>query len=438
MKKISACLLAAGLLAGPSFLSSAEPQGETPSAAYRPQKRTLDNGLTVITTRDESSRTSALHIYIRGGQRIEPEGLAGLSFMTTRLCLEIPDQNKMQDLMDQATVLHMSVQQDFSRITVSCLSEYLEETLALVASILRKPLFSGIRIDRIKKDMHRRAQAERDEPSVEAHLALLGHFWRETPFAGSFYGNALSIDTIKKRDITAFYENNMLTGQMVVSAVSDLANEKIAALVERQLGTLTAGALPRPPLPPRPRPEFGEFFIEKQSHQALVAVGYALPPLNRRNYLLTSLLETLLGKGVGSRLWPLRAKEKLAYNVNARVSRFLSGGLLEAYLETDASQQQEALDSLILRMDELHRKGVDEAELAVTRTFTRAMQMRGSETKQDRAASLGWMETLDLGYDLLEQLPSEIESVSAAEFNAFIREWLAPEKRAIVIVGPKQ
>lgn len=430
---VSTVLLAAALLGpGPGRTDSVF-QEDHPSPAV---KRVLENGMTVITAQDDSSRATALQIYIRGGQGLEPEGRSGLAFLTTRLCLEIPDQDKIQDLMDQATILHMSTREDYSLVTVACLTEFLDDTLGLVASIMRKPLFSGIRIDRIKKNMNRRAMAQREDAPGEAHLLFLTHFFQGSPFSASIYGDEPALETIRKRDIQNFYEKSMRTGHIVAVGVSDLESEILTETIAKHLGTLPGGARPEPPLPSPPPPESMRRHVEKDTRQTLVAAGYVMPPLDRRTYILTSLLETLLGKGVGSRLWPLRTVQKLAYNVNSRMFSFRAGGLLEAYLETDADRREEAVAALTTVLDDLYDNGVNEEELAITRTYTRAMLLRDNESKTTRAATLGRLETLGLGFDLLEHLPREFDTVTTAEFNAFLREWLNPEKRALVLVGP--
>jgi len=403
------------------------------------EKIVLENGLTAIYEKDISSKVSIFQIFIKGGKRAEPEGKAGLAYLTTRLAIEIPDQNKLQALMDQATHLYIACTEEYSLVTIASLSENLENTLKITSQILGKPLFSNIRIERIKEQMTRSRKMELDEPAIAAHYTFADIFMAGTPFAGQIYGSETSLRSIKKKDIRSFYENHFLTGNMVFSISTDLEKQIILDLIKKFFGDFHGGKLPGPKLLSfSPISEAKEQFIDKDSTQAHISAGYLLPQLSPRNYLLATLAANLLGKGVGSRLWPLRSEKKLAYNVYSRATYFSAGGILEAFIETENTKQDTALDSFIRVLDELYSEGVTEEELNMTKSYSKALFLRNNETKESRALTRGNFEIIGLGCSYFEKFINEINTVSAEEINTFIRKVLAPEKRVQVISGPKK
>ncbi len=403
------------------------------------EKIVLENGLTVIYEKDISSKVSVFQIFIKGGKGAEPEGKAGLAYLTTRLAVEIPDQDKLQALMNQATHLYIVCKEDYSLITIACLSENLDNTLKITSQIMSKPLFSNIRIDRIKKQMTQSRKMESDEPVIAAHYAITDIFMAGTPFAGPIYGSENSLSSIKKKDIISFYENHFLTGNLVFSVSSDLEKQTILGLIKKFYGDFHAGKLPGSKLLLfSPISEEKDQFIEKDSTRSHISAGYLLPQLSPRNYLLATLTTNLLGKGVGSRLWPLRAEKKLAYTVHARATYFSAGGIFEAFIETEHTKQESALDSFIQVLDELHSNGVTEEELSMTKSYSKALFLRNNETKESRALTRGNFETIGLDYSYFAKFIDEINTVSAEEINPFIQKVLAPEKRFQVIIGPKK
>jgi len=403
------------------------------------EKIVLENGLTVIYEKDISSRISVFQIVIKGGKWAEPEGKAGLAYLTTRLTIEIPDQNKLQALMDQATHLYMSCTEDYSLITIASLSVNLEDTLKITSQILSKPLFSNIRIDRIKKQMTRSREIESDEPAIAAHYTFTDIFMAGTPFAGQIYGSENSLRSIKKKDIISFYENHFLTGNMIFSISTDLEKQTILDLIQKFFGGFHAGKLPGPKLLSfSPILEEKKQYIKKDSTQAHISAGYLLPQLSPSNYLLAYLTANLLGQGVGSRLWPLRSEKKLAYNVHSRATYFNAGGILETFIETENTKLDIALDSFTHVLNELYSGGVTEEELSMTKNYSKALFLRNNETKESRALTRGNNEAIGLGYNYLEKFIGEINTVSAEEINTFVRKVLAPEKRVQVIIGPSK
>jgi predicted Zn-dependent peptidase len=149
------------------------------------------------------------------------------------------------------------------------------------------------------------------------------------------------------------------------------------------------------------------------------------------------MVENLLGKGVGSRLWDLRYIEKLAYNVNAQTTMMKDGGILEAYLETDKEKKEVALEALKKVLSSLFEKGITEEELEVTKINAKASFLRENETKEIRAANLVSFEALGLGYEFLSGFFLEIDAISLDEINTYIKDILNPEKGVEVVIGPK-
>jgi len=400
------------------------------------EKMDLENGMHLIYENNTSSRITVVQMFIPGGKRVEPDGKAGVAYLTTRLTLEIPDQDKIQDMMDQATRLYMACRNDYTLITIACLSENLEDTLKLTSQIIRKPLFSGLRIDRIKKQMDRRRAIETDEAANTAHFAFTDIFFNSTPYVGPVYGSEKSVKAIKKRDINQYFENYFLTGNMYFSISSDLEKKSITELLEKYYTDFPGGRLPDPEPLTFSAIENSTKKIPKDSRQTFIAAGFLLPQISRRNYMLAYITDTYLGKGVGSRLWELRAKEKLAYNVNTRITYSRAGGILEAFLETDNINQAKAKSALLKILDEVCTEGMTEEDLRMTKAYAASQFMQHNEVKEDRTRTLGYMEMMGLGFDYFADFLPEIESVSLQEINSFLKEILAAPNRALVILGP--
>ena len=410
-----------------------------------PEKTAFKNGLTVITQTDGASTVTVLELLIKGGKKAEPAGLEGISFLTTRLALEIPDQSKVQELMEKSTRYMMTSRGDWSAIHIECLSENLDSTLRIVIQILKDPLFSGIRIDRNKDSMNNARKMERDDNINLGHLAQLGAFFRGAGYDGSVYGQEDSLKKIRGRDVQSFFGVRFLPDNMILVAVSDLDSPKLIEILQKHFGSLP----PRTKVAASPSPvqsdaaatqggtrDLKDTLIEKETKQALVSAGFLLPPVSARNYALATLLENLLGRGPGSRLWRLRSDEKLAYNVSAQMTIMKDAGMLETFLETDSAKQGLARAALTKKLGEFYEQGVAADELVETKALLRANYLRTNETKDRRAATLGSYEALGLGYDFFLKYPQELNAVTLEEINAFVREYLSSEKAHFVTVGP--
>jgi zinc protease len=406
------------------------------------QKELFENGLTVVTQKDPSSAITTLEILIKGGRRSEPPGQEGLSYLATRMALEIPDRTSIQDVMEKSARMTMISRGDYSLLHLECLSEYLDSTLKILSGILKDPLFTAIRIGRIVGFMTDQIKIESDDNFNVGHLALLRALLRAQGYAGSVFGEAEALKKLRSRDIEAFYNTYVTPENMIVVSISDLGREALLPTLKKYLGDLKPRKGPVLTRGQRRNEDRrispSEEFLERDSAQTLVASGFSLPPISEKNYALAVLAESLLGRGPGSRLWPLRAEKKLAYNVNARATPMIEGGLLEAYLETDFSKTQAAREALASVLRDLGDRGIAPDELQIAKTFARADFLRSNEPKSSRSLTLGSFEALGLGAGYFERFLENMNGVTLGEINNFLRTVLDPANEAKVLVGRKK
>ena len=401
------------------------------------QKRVLENGLTVILERDESSANTVLQILIKGGARAEPPGKRGLAFLTTRMSIEIPDSGKAQQLISLATWAYASAGGDYSLIGIECLSANLEPSLKVLSQIFLDPLISGIRVDVTKQFMDHQGRVEEDDSVRLGHLAALRAFFAGSGYEGSMYGHKASLEAIKNKDVSEFYKNDFVGSNIIMSFASDLPENVLLDLVGRYFAGIPTGhSIVLPPISTS-EPEEKTIQLERDTEQTFISLAYRLPATSRRSFALASVLESFIGKGQGSRLWALRAEMKLAYNVNCRATQMQEGGIIEAYLETDTAKRELARQSLHSVLADLCQSGITEEELLYAKNSAKTDFVRDSETKSGKAGISAFFEASGLGLEFSGSLLSEIDALSLAEVNSCIRDVLAPEKALEVVIGPR-
>jgi zinc protease len=411
-------------------------RGEKGPAAASISRRALDNGLELVFQRDASSALTILTLAIKGGQRDEAEGQAGLSFLTTRLLLEIPDNQSAQLLMQQSSSTGMASLGDLSLISLEAISSNFDRTVDIMTGPWLDPLFSGLRVDRVKKSMLHRGQLQLDDPQGMSREAQFAAVFGTTPYGLPVRGTEASLESLSGHEVSDFYRTHFRAGNIVLVVISDLEEETVAGILEKRLRDVPRGeAVPPAPLKPFPdaaRPTY----LDRKTNQTVISYAYRLPALSARNYALAVLAESLLGQGVASRLWPLRQKEMLAYNVGAVATLNREAGILEAYLETDEARKDRAAARLREVLTEAWERGVGSEEMATLKAMARADFWRDNETRTRRAPNLAYWEAVGLDAEFYFRLPEEVDAVTVAEFNAYLRASLDPERASRVVVGP--
>ena len=397
----------------------------------------LTTGIPLHFQQDFSSSSTSVVLAIRGGKGAVPAGKDGLAYLVTRLAVDIPDERKARDMLSQAGRFSVSVLEDGSFIKIDCLSEYLEPTLKTAAAIIQDPIFSSIRIDRIKTMMTPQAGRQEDNSAVLAHQAVLEAFYGGRGYGGALYGNAPSLKSLDRKTVFGFYEEHFASNRIFFSAVSDLPFEKVSDLLEKSFTRAAVGTREsvadfqdRAQVPENPNLE-----LTRETQQTYVGRAYPIPEFSRRSHVLALIGEALLGKGPGSRLWPLRGRDRLAYSVDAVYTPNRDGGVLIAYIETQNAKAGEAAAALENELRHLREHGLTRDEFEAARMTARSHFLRANESKESRAMTMAVLEILGLGAGLFHSLAEELEAVSLEDMIDFLRDVLDPERELRIVVG---
>ena len=426
-----ALALAAALLAGPA--GAAGPASPWKSA---PERFVLATGIPCLYQKDTASPTTVVGLFIGGGKSAVPQGFDGLAAISTRILLEIPDEGKVQDLMSQATRLTYVCLEDGAAVVIECLTEHLENALKVSAKIIQDPLISGLRVGRAKETMKAYGKMEEDDAVTTGRNTTFAAFFGGRGYGSLLYGTEATLEVIGRKDVAAFVKRSFVKPNVFFGVQTDLDPEPIRRLLERFFDGIPDGQAPEAGRQDPVLPDDRDVTVTKDTKQSFVGRAYALPRGSLADMARGVLLETLLGKDPGSRLWGLRVDDRLAYAVDADVTWMKTSGLLIAHLETDRSRAADAAAALERLIDGLRSSGIAEEEMAATRTVARNRFLRDTEAKAPRLRTLGLFEGLGLGPTSVAELFAAIEAVTREEMEAYVREALDPSRALRITVGP--
>jgi zinc protease len=401
-------------------------------------KITLPNGITVLVNRDENTSLTSARILIGGGVLTETAADNGITNLMTKMLLKGNDSLTADQITDRLDFLGASVSadcfRDYSAISFTSLTENFDEVLTIISRSLVSPTFPEEELARLKKEMEGAIKAS-DDNQTQASGKL---FWK-TVYGDQGYGlptlgTMESIGRLTVDDLKQHFQKFVGGKNIIFAIATDLPTQRIGDLAQQKLGAVKPEAETIVP-PPLTRQTEKTGFISFDRNQSFIFMGYALDRPTSAEVPCLALLNELMGKNVGSRLWPLRQVEKLAYAVYSLYSLDKYDGVFQAAIGTDTSKVQQALTSLNREWDRLIKDGVGADELANAKISLKNTTIFSIDRKATRAANMAYYEYIGYGYRYPLELMAAGDRIGVNEMNDFIRRNLTDDRKYLSVVG---
>jgi predicted Zn-dependent peptidase len=260
------------------------------------------------------------------------------------------------------------------------------------------------------------------------------------------YGSFVDLEAASLADALEFFDHYYAPANAVLCITGDVDGDRARELVERHFGVIPARAVP--PVPDCSEPVIDEERrVEKPDPMApmpALAVGYRVPdPIGEVDaYLAAVVLCDVLADGDASRLYQRLVKtDQLATHVGGHLGTF--GDPFDVrdptMLQLMAYHPAATVDQLLAAIDEevdAAAEGVDAAELERVVTTMASSHLRRLDNLLQRAMAMAAFEQQRGRAELVNELPAGLANVSPGDVAAAAREWIRPDRRAVLAVVP--
>lgn len=350
------------------------------------------------------------------------------------------DANEFHDrLADTGAELSSGALRDMAWVALRSLSDpqYLEPSLELMREVLARPRFDGDAVTRRKANALVHIKREQQSPSAVADKAFYKAVYRDHPYASPLSGTEASIAALERADIVGFHGRFYVARNATIAIVGDLSRKSAEALAERLSAGLKSGD-PAPALSPVAALESAlDQRVEFPSIQSHVLIGQ--PGLKRGDPDYFPLLvgnHVLGGGGLVSILFDeVREKRGLSYSVNSHFSPMSELGPFTASLQTDNSQEGEAVAVLREELRKFITAGPTPAALeAAKQNLIGGFPLR-IDSNSKIVEYLSMIGFYGLPLDYLNTFTKNVAEVTVEKVRSAFERRLDPEKMITVIVG---
>ena len=407
-----------------------------------PVRTCMPNGIPLNIIHAGEQDVVRLDLLFKGGSWQQPQKLQAL--FTNRMLREGSRLYTSADIAEKLDYygawLELASSTDHAYITLYSLNKYFAETMEIIASIVKEPLFPERELNTVVETNIQQYLVNSTKVDFIGHRSLLKSLYGESHPCGRF---AVENDyrKITPKMLIDFYEKVYHKDNCSVY-LSGKVTDDIVHVVEMSLGidgfggeenSATSHACPI--LASADKRIFTEY---PDAIQSSVKMGNVTITRSHPDYLKLRVLLTLFGGYFGSRLVSnIREEKGYTYGIAAGLLFYPDSGLLVISSETANEFVEPLIHEVYCEIDKLHHELVGKDELSVVKNYMLGEMCRSYESPFSLSDAWMFIQTSGLDDDFFNRSVEAIKSVTPAELKDLACRYLCKEKLKEIIVGKK-
>jgi zinc protease len=407
----------------------------------------LSNGLELLIVERHGLPIVTLDLIIKSGETLAPKGRDGLGSIaasmldegtTIRTALQLAGE-----LAEVGAALGADAGLESASVSLTTLTRHVDHALDLYADVILHSSFPEKELNRLKLERLAQLQARNDDPEqLAADVFPRLIYGVEHPYGRPQLGTVGSIRSITRDDVVAFCKQVMVPANCALVIVGDVRAAAITAALEGRLGKLAPGPAPKQPAvsaPPSASPTNRTIFLidKPGAAQSVLTVGRIGAQRKAPDYFPLTLLNAVLGGQFSSRInMNLREDKGYSYGAQSSFAFLRAPGPFQVSGSVRTAVTKESLVEVFKELADITgSRTVTETELE----FAKKRIIQGFphrfETTFGVAGQLALLVQYELPDDELARYQSRIEAVKQADVDRVAREYITPEKFAVLVVG---
>src|SRR5579864_2954706 len=406
------------------------------------ERRTLGNGLRVLTAPLDHAQSVACFVMLAAGSRYERAENRGVAHFAEHMFFKgterRPTSRDLTSLVDGiGGEFNAFTSKEYTGYYVRCAGADRNTALDVLLDMLRHSKFDPEEIDREKGVILEEMNMYQDTPRDHIGAVYEDLMFGDNPLGWEVLGTK---ETIKAATRETFlgYVGEWYTPERMVIGISGMVGDDLTPTLEELLGEMSPNGN-RAPAPAEldrsPGPHVSVH--HKDADQAHLILGVPSYPLEHPDRYTLQLLSAVLGSGMSSRLFlEVRERRGLAYYVHGMNHSYTDAGSLLAQAGVDLTRIDEAIAVIAEQFKRMAEETVGSDELEKARSLIKGRFVLRTETPQG-------LITYGLNREVLEghvlepaELLALIDSVTAADVQRVAGDLIASEKMRLAVIGP--
>ena len=350
---------------------------------------TLANGLRVATDPLDSVETASVGVWIEAGSRFETATICGVSHFLEHMVFKGTRRRDARAIAEEIEAvgghLNAHTSREYTAFYAKVLKENVPLAVDIIADILQHATLDAGELGRERTVILQEIMQAQDTPDDIIFDRFQETAFPEQALGRPVLGSPELISAMTREVLASYMRVHYGAPRMVLAAAGRVDHDELVELAKAAFDRLPATVEgQREPA----RYRGGDFREERDLEQVHLVLGFQGVGYRDEDFYPVSVLSTLLGGGMSSRLFQeAREKRGLVYSIYTFPSSYTDSGVFGIYAGTGENQVEELVP---LVCDELRKvaEDVGDAEIARARAQLKSGMLMSLESTSARCEQL--------------------------------------------------
>ena len=399
----------------------------------------LPNGLLVLSERMAHVRSATVGVWADVGSSFEPAGRRGISHLLEHMVFKGTARRTARRIAEEMDAvggeLNAMTDKESTCFYAHVVDRHLPRAVDVLADMLLHARFDHGDLERERQVVLEEIKMYDDWPGEVVHERFTRTLWRGANLGDPTIGYAETVGSIAREDLVEWRATRYAPATMFLTAAGNIDHDALVRDAGEAFAAFGGDAQPLAPECPRFTPALDVTVDETE--QAYVLLGTPGLGLRDERRYTFSVLDTLLGGGMSSRLFQsVREERGLAYEISTFQQGYRDAGLFGVSAGCTPERVQECVGVICDELDRLLHDGTTAAELDRVREHLKGNLTLALESTFNRMARLARNHLVHGRQISTEEIEARFDAVTADEVNELARELLAPSQRGLCVLGP--
>ena len=405
-------------------------------------KKTLSNGLRVITVPMKDNPTVTVLVLVSVGSKYEEKRINGISHFLEHMCFKgTTKRPRSIDISKELDSIGSSynafTSYEYTGYYAKSTEKHFSKIFEIISDIYLNSTLPEKEIQKEKGVILEEINMYKDMPHRFIDDLFTKLLYGDTPVGRNILGKKETVLGLKREDLMKYKLTHYVPEKTVIVVAGPVKEKKILIEVKKSFGNIILKNNSKKEKVKEIQKKPGILLEYKKTDQTHLVLGFRTFGLFDKRNTTVSVLSSILSGGMSSRLFEkLREEMGVGYYLNAMNNPFTDHGFFSISTGVDTKRVEEVITVLLEECKKIKSSLVAAEELKRAKEILIANMKFALESTDDVANYYGGQELLKREMLSPNERIKKIKAVTALDIQKIARQIFTEEKLNLAMIGP--